>query len=344
MRTGALFLLICLLGAPAAHAQANGGIRGRVVDQTGGVLPGVTVTITNDQTGLLREVTTDGGGFYSVASLPLTGTYTVRIALSGFSTKEIGDIDLRGGETATVDAMLVASGGSSTVTVYGTAEGARSDEPQLGVTLDADKIEQTPIVGRKLTNLPLLDSAVRPTITTGDTFLNNTLFVINGSGRRQTTYALDGSSADDAWGRQTVFTNVPLSAIQEFTVLSNAFSAEYGRTTGAAVNIVTKSGTNATRGDVLGLFRPAGTESALSIPNVVTPKARDVLGQTSGSVGGPIEAEPGVLFRVGGIQPPVARLDHLVAAGPARHAVHRHVTTRGCSTGASTIRSRAGRR
>lgn len=286
-RTAAALFLVYLLAASSALAQATGGIRGRVLDQTNAALPGATVTVTNAQTGLTRDTTTDGGGYYAVASLPLTGTYTVRITLAGFGPKEVGGIDLRGGETATVDATLsVTTAGS--VTVYGTTQGIRSDEPQLGVTLDSEKIEQTPIVGRKFTNIPLLDSAVKPSIQTGDTFLNNTLFVVNGSGRRQTTYSLDGSTADDAWGRQTIFTTVPLSAIQEFTVLSNAFSAEYGRTTGAAVNIVTKSGTNRTAGDFVGLFRPAAAESALSIPNVLTPKTRDVLGQASGSAGGPI--------------------------------------------------------
>ncbi|HVG22255.1 MAG TPA: Plug domain-containing protein [Blastocatellia bacterium] len=70
---------------------------------------------------------------------------------------------------------------------------------------------------------------------TGDLFLNNTLFVINGSGRRRTSFTIDGSTGDDAWGRQTIFTNIPPSAIQEFTVLTNGFSAEYGRTTGSVI-------------------------------------------------------------------------------------------------------------
>lgn len=281
------FILLSTICTPAIAAQSpsTATLRGRVLDQSGAAVPGATVTVTNTATGLTRETTTDTSGFYAVTSLPVTGHYAVSIALAGFATNQVQDLDLRAGETATVDATLVASGGTSEVTVYGTTQGVRSDEPQLGVTLDDDRIEQTPIVGRKLTNLPLLDSAVRPAINTGDLFLNNTLFVVDGSGRRQTTFTLDGSSADDAWGRQTVFTNVPLSAIQEFTVLSNAFSAEYGRTTGAAVNIVTKSGTNTVAGDLLGMGRPAGLQAASPLAPVKTP---DVLAQASGSIGGPI--------------------------------------------------------
>jgi hypothetical protein len=281
-----LVLSVSFLASGAgAQTQSVGGIRGRVLDQTNAAMPGVSVTVTNTQTGATRSTTTDRSGFYGFPSLPLTGQYKVVFAIQGFATKEIDGIALRAGETATVDATLLASGGTSEVTVYGTTQNVRADEPQLGVRLDQQKIEQTPILGRKMTNLPLLDSAVRPAINTGDLFLNNMLFVVNGSGRRQTTFSLDGSSADDAWGRQTVFTNVPLSAIQEFTVLSNAFSAEYGRTTGAAVNIVTKSGTNTTHGDALYAFRPSGLEADNPVTNSPTP---DVLNQFSGSIGGPL--------------------------------------------------------
>ena len=295
---GALVTLLLL-----AQSQGTATIRGRVVDQTGGALPGAIVTVTNTDTGISRETTTDRTGFYTVPSLPLTGEYVVRIALPGFSTRQTDPLDLRAGETATVDATLLASGGTSEITVYGTAQGVRTDEPQLGVTLDSERIDDVPIVGRKLTNLPLLDSAVRPAINTGDLFLNNVLFVVDGSGRRQTTFTLDGSSADDAWGRQTIFTNVPLSAVQEFTVLSNAFSAEYGRTTGGAVNIVTKSGTNVVRGDTLVLFRPARLEPSLTIDALAainnlsaTMKVPDALHQLGGSLGGPLLKDRTHLF------------------------------------------------
>ncbi len=107
----------------------------------------------------------------------------------------------------------------------------------------------------------LLNSAVRPARGTGDLFLNNTLFVVNGSGRRQTSFRIDGSTGDDAWGRQTIFTNIPLSALQEFTVLPNSFSAEYGRTSGGVVNVVTKTGTNDHHGEFIGLWRPAGIQA-----------------------------------------------------------------------------------
>src|SRR5262249_46810197 len=131
-----LFLTCSLTAAAlpvAAQSQSTATIRGRVLDQTGASAPGATVTVTNTQTGAIRETPTDTAGFYAVAALPITGTYKVTIALQGFATKTVDDVRLRAGETATVDATLEATGGTSEVTVFGTTAGIRTDEPQLGV-------------------------------------------------------------------------------------------------------------------------------------------------------------------------------------------------------------------
>jgi hypothetical protein len=103
-------------------------------------------------------------------------------------------------------------------------------------------MEETPLLNRRITYLPLLNSANRPAINQGDEFMNQNLFTTNGSGRRQTWFEIDGGNGIDTWGRQTIFTNIPLDAVQEMTVLENAFSAEYGFGMGGVVNIVTKSG------------------------------------------------------------------------------------------------------
>src|SRR5205085_9604261 len=123
------------------------------------------------------------------------------------------------------------------VTVFGTTEGVRAD-PQIGRRFDAKLIEETPILGRKLTSLPLLNSAFRQAKGTGDLFVNQTYFATGGGSRRTTTFTLDGASNDEAWGRQTMMAIVPLGAVEEVTVLSNAFSAEYGWTSGPALNVV----------------------------------------------------------------------------------------------------------
>src|SRR5205085_11907851 len=213
------------------------------------------------------------------ANLPLTGKYKLTVAATGFSSKEIDNIELRAGEAASFDVTLLPQGGTSVVTVLGTTEGVQSDSSQLGTRLDLVKIDNTPVFGRKISHLVFLNSAVRPARGTGDLFLNNFLFIVNGSGRRQTSFSLDGSTNDDAWWRQTLFTNIPLSALQEFTVLTNAASAEYGRTTGSVVNIVTKSGTNDLHAELITLYRPGELQarSPLALQKTV-----DRLGQVSG--------------------------------------------------------------
>jgi hypothetical protein len=141
----------------------------------------------------------------------LTGKYKLAITDKGFATNELNGVELRAGESASFDVTLVPEGSRSEITVRGTTEGVQSDTAQLSTRLDLPKIDNTPIIGRKLTNLVQLNSAVRTARGTGDLFLNNYLFVVNGSGRRQTTFSLDGSSGNDSWGRQTIFTNIPLS-------------------------------------------------------------------------------------------------------------------------------------
>src|SRR5262249_55766337 len=220
-------------------------------------------------------------------SLPLTGQYRLEATSPGFAAESREGLELRAGEAATLNVTLAPKGTDSSVTIYGTVEGVRSDSPQLETRLDLQKIDETPIFGRKLSNLPLLNSAVKPARNQGDLFLNNTLFVINGGGRRQPTFTIDGSSGDDSWGRQTIFTNIPFSALQEFTVLPNSFSAEYGRTTGGAINIVTKSGTNSFHGDLLYLWRPGGIQARAPLARTGQ-STQDELQQVSGIVSGPL--------------------------------------------------------
>src|SRR5205085_9118256 len=291
-------LLALLISAPSLLAQTNdtATVRGQVLDQNRAAIPHAKVVVTNELTGLSRNTETDGEGFYSIAGLPLTGSYKLTVTGNGFAAKEVGGIELRAGEAATFDVTLAVAGGSSEVTVFGTTEGLQTDTPQLGTRLDLEKIDNTPILGRKVTNLVELNSAVRPARGTGDLFLNNFLFVVNGSGRRQTTISLDGSTADDAWGRQTIFTNIPLSTIQEFTVLTNAASAEYGRTAGSAINIVTKSGTNDLHAELVGIARPGGLGAAAPL---ASQRTIDRLAQLSGVVSGPLRRDHTYLL-VGG--------------------------------------------
>ena len=279
--------VLAVISALSVLAQApdSAAIRGRVQDQSGAVIQNAPVLLINTATGLQRKTRTDSSGLYTLADLPLTGAYKLEVTRAGFAPKSADAIFLRAGETATLNFTLAPESGRSEVLVLGTTDGVRADSPQTGTRLDARTLAQTPVSGRKLTTLPLLDSTVRPARGTGDLFLSSTLFVIDGGGRRQTSYVVDGATADDAWGRQTIFSTVPLAAIQEVTVLTNAFSPEYGRNTGGVVNVNTISGTNAFHGELLELYRPGGIEARNPLAIRTT---EDTLSQTSGMFAGPL--------------------------------------------------------
>jgi len=276
-----------------------------VVDQNGAVVPTARIAVVNSATSDQRDAVSGTDGSVTFSGLSLTGTYVVSITKDGFGSEERKDITLRSGETATLRVALLPGSQAAEVTVYGTAEGVRAD-PQIGRSFDGRIIDETPILGRKITTVPLLNSAFRQAKGTGDLFVNATYFVTGVGGRRQTTVTLDGANNDEGWGRQTAIATVPIGAIQEMNVLSNAFSSEFGWTSGPALNIVTKSGTNGFHGEGLVMFRPGDWQAKTfstknfcppSVPTCVTPSTLqainpvdipDELSQVSGSIGGPV--------------------------------------------------------
>jgi len=309
--------ILALVAAPAAAQTPNtAALVVTVVDQTGAVVPDAKVSVVNSATGATRDLTSSVDGSATVGALPLTGHYKVSVTKTGFVSEGVQDLTLRAGETATVKIKLVATGGTSEVTVYGTNQGVRAD-PQIGRRIDSETVDATPILGRKITSLPLFNSAFRQGKGTGDLFVNATYFVTASGSRRTTTYMLDGASNDEGWGRQTMMATVPVGAVQEVSVQSNAFSAEFGWTSGPALNIVTKSGTNATRGEMLYMNRAGGMQSstfstdgfcAPSVPTCTTPTTLtninpadvpDVLNQFSGSFGAPIVKDRTFFFIAG---------------------------------------------
>jgi carboxypeptidase family protein len=301
-----LIALFAFTGAPTSAQSPNTATMiVTVVDQTGAVVKDANIWVTNTATGAVREAVSGEGGSATIAALPLTGAYKVTVTMTGFTAEDVTGLTLRAGETATVKVKLIASGGKTEVTVYGTTEGVQSN-PQIGVALGTKQVEETPILGRKITTLPLLNSAFRQGKGTGDLFVNATYFITGAGSRRTTTYTLDGANNDEGWGRQTAITTLPLGAVQEFAALTNAFSAEFGWTAGPALNVVTKSGTNVFHGEGIFMFRPGDWQaetfstnnfcpsSVFSCVTLTTLKAinpvdiPDALQQVSGSIGGPI--------------------------------------------------------
>ena len=286
-------LMVILFAAVSLEAQTPdaASLRGQVADQSRAALAGVGVTITNKLAGSVRTTQTDSSGNFAFAGLSI-GTYSLVAHKQDFAdvTREI---TLTGGTGADVQLQLGVTAVKEEIEVTGAAGEIRTDEPQLGDRLGQEQLQEMPLPNSRITYLPLLNAANRPAINQGDVFMNQNLFTTNGSGRRQTAWVVDGITANDSWGRQTIFTNVPRDAVQEMTVLENAFSAEFGATTGGVVNIVTKSGTDAYHGDLFGVWRPSDlgaklagftTTNATSGNQIIT----DSLGQIGASFSGPI--------------------------------------------------------
>ena len=287
-----------------------------VTDPTGALVPDATVTVTNAQTGSAREAASGRDGSATIPALPLGGPYVVRVSKAGFGAEARSGIVLRSGETATLKVRLQLGSERTAVTVYGTAQGVRADA-QIGGRLDAARIDETPILGRKVSTVPLLNAAFRQAKGTGDLFVNVTYFVTGAGSRRTTTFTIDGVNNDEGWGRQTMLSTLPLGAVQEMMTLSNAFSAEFGWTAGPAISIVTKSGTNRLRGEMLYLGRPGGWQATTfpttgfcppSVASCQTPATLaainpadvpDALNQYSGSVGAPIVKDRTFFFASG---------------------------------------------
>jgi len=280
-------------------------IRGRLVDPSQAAIAHAQITAANTLTGAKRITETGNSGDFQFAGLPIAGAYEIVATKQGFAEQRATQITLEGGTTADLTLQMNVAGGQTAVMVTGVAGEVRTDQPQLGIHLDKQQIQETPLPNRRVTYLPLLSAANRPAINQGDVFMNQDLFTTNGAGRRQTWFEVDGATGNDSWGRQTMFSNIPIDAVQEMTVLTSAFSAEYGGSTGSVVNIVTKSGGNQIHGDVLELWRPAATEAALSgfsssnaaSGNDIT---SDTLGQSAADLSGPIGSGGATHFSVSG--------------------------------------------
>lgn len=263
------------------------------MDQSRAAVRGADITIVNNRSGLKRTAKTDDSGHFSVSGLSIEGEYDVSVQKEGFAVATSTAVRLIGGAEAVLDFQLSPAEAKTEITVTGTAGAVRTDMPQLGDRFGEPEINHTPLLNHRITYLPMLNSANRPAINQGDVFMSQNLFTTNGTGRRQAWFEVDGANSVDLWGRQTIFTNLPVATVEEMSVLTSPFSAEYGGSAGSAVNIVTKSGGNQYHGSLVGNFRPSTTSANLSgfTPGTATSGNQltsDELYQPSFTLGGPI--------------------------------------------------------
>jgi hypothetical protein len=254
-----------------------------VQDTSGSVVADAHITVTNVETGLVREIVSGAGGQFVAPVLP-PGNYKLRITKPGFSTLEQTDIIVNVGGAATVTAVLKVGGVSETVTVEDTAaiDSAKTDQSSL---IDRQEIQNLPINGRRYYDFALLAPGV-----TRDARLG--LLSFRGTSGSFNNYMIEGNDDNDAYfsenrGRYRTPSTLSANAVQEFQVGRGAYSAEFGRAAGGSVNLVLRSGANLLHGDGFYYYRDQDFGARDPLATIKPPERRQQLG---GSLSGPIRS------------------------------------------------------
>jgi len=315
--------LVVLL--PAAAAAQDAELRGVVTDESGGIVPGASVTVSNATTGFTRTLTTDAAGRY-VFSFLTTGVYQIAAELSGFQTATRAGITLDSGSEIRLDLVLRAAQLSETVAV--SAASPVDESPGGALVIDRDFLANMPIDNRALQSVILLAPGV-----VGDSIGGDTQFSVDGNRTTSNAFTIDGVSANIAAPRAggprnvgqpfrpSVLTGdtdtnaaganptslggftggsdiIQLDAIEQVRVQTSAYSAQYGRQPGAQVQLVTRSGTNRFNGSGFEYFRTSALDARdyFSNANPTAPRGAYMQNQFGGVLGGPIVRDRAFFF------------------------------------------------
>src|SRR5947199_682331 len=297
-----LTLLAVTLGLlfPAASwgQVAGGAISGTVTDSSGRVIGNVQITINNLATGVTRDVTTSDEGFYSPPNL-LPGMYQAKFSAKGFKTEARSGIALTVGATEVLDLTMKVGTAVETIQVTGEAPAVQLATSDISAVVNATTVRELPLNGRSWTDLATLQPGVDAIHTQPDfaagTDRGNRGFgqqlTISGARPQQNNYRLDGVSLNDyANGApgSVLGGNLGVDAIQEFSVLTSNYSAEYGKTSGGDVNAITRSGTTTFHGSVYEFLRNSALDARNFFEDPTVRKAPFKRNQFGGAVGGPI--------------------------------------------------------
>ena len=289
IRQASAWMLALLLGVATAVAQqGTTEVRGRVLDPQGAMLPGVTVTVRNQDTGMFRETVSGPDGTFIVGGI-VPGRYELSAELQGFKKFLRRDVELEIGKTTSVDLPLEVGSLSEVVNV--TAETPMLDvtSKEVGGNITTRELVELPTINGNFVGFVGLLPGIVPTIST-ESFGSDSI-AVNGQDPRNNNYMLDGgNNNDDVIGQRAgTQARTPIEAIQEFQVITNQFDAEFGRTTGAVVNAVTKSGTNTWHGSAFENFQDADlTGKDYFAEKNGSAKPDTQYQRMGGTVGGPI--------------------------------------------------------
>ena len=294
LRVSTLAVLVSLsaVGFVAAQAQITTGVvQGTVLDPSGAALPGVEVEARNVGTNISRHHTTGSDGRFVLLQLQ-PGTYNVTFTLSGFATLVQEGVNVSVGQSITLNPTMKLASTSETVTVTGTAT-VDTRRTESSTTLNETAISTTPILGRKFEDLLTLTPGVS---------------IVQGPDGDEITFAgqrgvfnnisLDGGDYNNGFfgeqvGGQRAGIDITLEAVKEFQVVATGANAEYGRTAGGVVNVITKSGTNDMHGSLFHFQRLESLTSEASDGSKLEGFHREQFG---GTLGGPLKKDKAFFF------------------------------------------------
>ncbi len=294
-------LLVALLSPCMVFSQtANGSIVGTVKDSSGGLMPGVAITVRQIETGLIRATLTDEDGRYEIALLE-PGDYRITAEMEGFKTEVIRGMTLRVQQTAVLNISLSVGEVSETVEVLGAPSLVESKNASVGAVIERKKIVDLPLNGREVLQLNLLTPGVSPAISGSQLAEQGGAIYANGMREHSNTFLLDGiNQTDRAIGQFAV--SPIIDTVQEFRVETTSYTSEHGRSAGAHMNVATKAGSNEFRGSLYGFHR----NDALDARNFFASEDRDGDGkadaeplkrsQFGGTIGGPIVGDRAFFF------------------------------------------------
>jgi len=282
-----LVALLVLLLPQVIYSQTNAGsLSGRVTDASGAPLPGVTITATNGATGFNRSVVTESDGTYRFQSLPV-GTYDVTADLAGFGSLTTRNVEVNVAVDRTLNVSLKQAAVKEQITVTA-ASPLIETTPAIGTVVSQREIANLPLNGRQFANLGSLAPGTTLSVNSDPTKPGQLTIALAGGSGRNVNFLVDGGdNTDDTIGG--ALQNFNIEAVQEFNIQTQQYKAEYGRTTGGVLTVVTKSGTNDFDGSAYEFYRDkrlnAETETEKLGGSGKGPYRRD---QYGASIGGPI--------------------------------------------------------
>lgn len=287
IKLGLLALGLAVLSVAGAMAQQTAGnINGRVLDEQQAPVPGVTVTATNAATGFTRTVTTDAEGVYRLTALPV-GSFEVKVEMAGFQSLA-RKVDVTVGGNLDINFDLKVQSLSEAIQVTAETPMIETSTSSVGGTIDTRRIESLPLNGRQFANLAATIPGVGLGFHSDPTKSTQYAPQIGGGNGRNLNYQIDGGDNNDdtVGGLLQLF---PLEAIDQFNVITSRYKAEYGRSNGGVMNIVTKSGTNNLRGSWFTLLRDKSMNARTETERLSDVEKQDYRRwQYGGSFGGPI--------------------------------------------------------